>query len=359
MKRRGWPSTLEIGVARDEHGKFLEAHAWIEHDGSVPRSTWPGAEPRALFVKLPEVSRRAARCARRLRRRGADRLAGSAVVPCVPFLRSAQRVCWHGSSELLRRCCARVCVKSGSSAVWRLPVRSPSGPPPDARRSASGAQREWRLARVEAEIRAVAQRPVWPPPCSPGRPRQQVLLFLPLPLSATLSERRRGRASIFGAGVARRGRSSLSAPSSGWCAKGAPSVRRADQRAPARTQDAPAHVAAADYDASACATGMCFSARGGLSVGPPRSRSARVAWAAATDALRGHACAGPRPPSLRDGQDRTLRMSLEALDSSTRTWSARGWSRTWFRDDLAGASPDGPFDLHALETSMEAKRSSS
>ncbi|MFT3926106.1 MAG: lasso peptide biosynthesis B2 protein [Myxococcales bacterium] len=52
MQRRGWSSSLEIGVARDAQGN-LEAHAWIEHEGQVVIGLVPNLE---RFQKLPEVA---------------------------------------------------------------------------------------------------------------------------------------------------------------------------------------------------------------------------------------------------------------------------------------------------------------
>lgn len=52
MQRRQWPNTLQLGVARDAHGKF-EAHAWIEYRGRVVIGMVPDLE---RFVKLPPLA---------------------------------------------------------------------------------------------------------------------------------------------------------------------------------------------------------------------------------------------------------------------------------------------------------------
>jgi hypothetical protein len=49
LSRRGWPSTLEVGVARDERGVF-QAHAWVEHAGQVIVGQLPDL---SRFAKLP------------------------------------------------------------------------------------------------------------------------------------------------------------------------------------------------------------------------------------------------------------------------------------------------------------------
>ena len=56
LQRRGIPSEIKIGVARDEDGAF-EAHAWVEYQGQVIIG---GLEDLGRFTPLPQLNEKLA-----------------------------------------------------------------------------------------------------------------------------------------------------------------------------------------------------------------------------------------------------------------------------------------------------------